>query len=255
MEFTRRRVRLTVAYDGTAYHGWQIQDNANSIEAELTRAVKQVTGEEAEIIGASRTDAGVHAYGNIAVFDTVSPIPPEKMCFALNKALPEDIRILRSDQVPPEWHPRRQTCRKTYEYRIRLGSIPVPTERLYAHYVHHPVDPSRMREAATFLTGEHDFAAFCAAGSQASTTVRTVFSIEICDAPGQVTIRVCGNGFLYNMVRILAGTLLDVGMGRKEPKDMTAILEGKDRRQAGPTLPAKGLFLMGYEYGEEAAAE
>ncbi len=251
-----KRIKLIVAYDGTEYHGWQLQDNGNSIEAELNRAILEVLGEEVQVIGASRTDAGVHAYGNVAVFDTQTRIPGEKVCYALNTALPRDIRIMASAEVPEDWHPRHQDCRKTYEYHICVGSIPLPTRIRYAHYTHHALDTEAMREAGRLLVGEHDFAAFCAAGSQAATTVRTLYSVEVEEADGsdpasrEILIRVCGNGFLYNMVRILAGTLLDVGMGRKRPEEMEAILSSGDRRMAGPTLPPQGLFLMGYEYPE-----
>ena len=269
-----KRIRLRVAYDGTAYHGWQVQQNGNTIEAELARAITQVLGEEAEVIGASRTDAGVHAYGNVAVFDTQTRIPPDKISYALNSALPADIRVMRSEEVPADWHPRRQNCRKTYEYRIVSAGMPVPTQRLYSHYTYHAVDVPAMREAAAFFVGEHDFAALCAAGAQTQTTVRTIYAVEVedrplpdvfpqvrlradeaeqaCDPAREIVIRVCGNGFLYNMVRILAGTLLDVGFGRKKASDIPAILESLDRRNAGPTLPPQGLFLMGYEYEEEA---
>ena len=250
-----KRIRLTVAYDGTDYHGWALQESGNSVEAELNRALSEKLGEDIRVIGASRTDAGVHAYGNIAVFDTETPIPPEKICHAINTALPRDIRILKSEEVPADWHPRKADCKKTYEYRILVGDVPIPTEIRYAHYVRKSLDIEAMDKAAHFIEGEHDFSAFCAAGSQATSMVRNVYSASVrpfADASAisscGAVISVTGNGFLYNMVRIIAGTLLDVGTGRIRPEGIPGIIESKDRRMAGPTLPPEGLFLMGYEY-------
>ena len=252
-----RRIRIKVAYDGTAYHGWQLQSNAVTIESELNRAISDLLGREVTVTGASRTDAGVHALGNIAVFDCDSPIPAEKFAGAINARLPEDIRVVLSDEVSSDWHPRHQDCRKTYEYRIRAGRCMLPTERLYSHFTYNRLDVEAMKEASGYFAGEHDFASFCAAGSQAESTVRTIYDIEVVafkesvfgiDPDKTVVIRVTGNGFLYNMVRIIAGTLLDVGLGRKKPGDIPDIIKALDRRAAGPTLPAKGLTLIGYEY-------
>lgn len=243
-----KRIRLFVAYDGTAYHGWQIQPNAVTIESELNRAISDLVGCETMVIGASRTDAGVHSKGNVAVFDSDTKIPAEKIAGAINARLPEDIRIVKSDEVDLDWHPRHQDCRKTYEYRITMGKVQLPTQRLYSHFTYHDIDVEAMKAACGAFIGEHDFASLCAAGSQAETTVRTIYALEVENSLNEVVIRVTGNGFLYNMVRIIAGTLLDVGMGRKKPEDIKAILESRDRRKAGPTLPAKGLMLIGYEY-------
>lgn len=243
-----KRIRLFVAYDGTAYHGWQIQPNAVTIESELNRAISDLVGCETMVIGASRTDAGVHSKGNVAVFDSDTKIPAEKIAGAINARLPEDIRIVKSDEVDLDWHPRHQDCRKTYEYRITMGKVQLPTQRLYSHFTYHDIDIEAMKAACGAFIGEHDFASLCAAGSQAESTVRTIYALEVENSLNEVVIRVTGNGFLYNMVRIIAGTLLDVGMGRKKPEDIKAILESRDRRKAGPTLPAKGLMLIGYEY-------
>lgn len=245
-----KRVRLTVAYDGTNYHGWQVQNNAVTIEGMLNEAITDLLGKQISVIGASRTDAGVHAYGNVAVFDTDSPIPSEKMAGAINARLPEDIRVIKSDEVPLDWHPRHQDCRKTYEYRISMGTVYLPTKRLYAHFTYKNLDIAAMQKACEFFVGEHDFAAFCAADSQAESTVRTIYDLRVLEETnGEVIIRVTGNGFLYNMVRIIAGTLMDVGMGRKKPAEIEGIIASCERRMAGPTLPAKGLTLLGYEYG------
>ena len=247
-----KRIRLTVAYDGTCYHGWQIQNNPNkeivTIESELVRAISDLLGKETQVIGASRTDAGVHSLGNIAVFDTDSPIPPEKFAGAVNARLPEDIRIVMSDEVPGDWHPRKLSCQKTYEYRISTGNVQMPTRRLYAHFLRHDLDVDKMNEACGAFIGEHDFAAFCAADSQAESTVRTIYDLRVVRDSDDIVIRVTGNGFLYNMVRIIAGTLTDVGTGKKNPSDIEGIIASCDRTKAGPTLPAKGLTLVGYRF-------
>ena len=245
-----KRVRLKIAYDGTAYHGWQIQEGQTTVEGVLTAAVREATGEQSEIIGASRTDAGVHALGNIAVFDTDSPIPPDKFYMVLNRLLPDDISVVSSDEVASDWHPRKQECRKTYEYRIYMAPVRIPVKRLYAHYTYNELDTEAMNRAAGNFAGEHDFTAFCAAGSQAVTFTRTIYDCSVRREGMEAVISVTGSGFLYNMVRIIAGTLMDVGLGRKQPEQIPGIIESLDRRQAGPTLPACGLTLIGYEYNE-----
>lgn len=243
-------MRLTVAYDGTNYHGWQVQKNGITIEGELNRCLSQLLKEETEVIGASRTDAGVHALGNIAVFDTFSRIPAEKISYALNQRLPEDIRIQKSEEVAPEWHPRHCESRKTYEYRIYRGTFPMPVKRLYSFFTYHLLDVDRMREAAACLVGEHDFKSFCQANAQVESTVRTIYSIEVEEQGPEVIIRVCGNGFLYNMVRIIAGTLLEVGQGKREPASLEKVLLTRSRSAAGPTAPPQGLTLIKYEFLE-----
>lgn len=248
VEARQRRIRIWVAYDGTNYHGWQIQDNGITIEEELNRALTELLGQEIRVIGASRTDAGVHALMNVAVFDTSGRIPAEKICYALNARLPEDIRILRSEEVPEDWHPRHCESRKTYEYRICRSEIQQPLRRLYTYHVYRELDLEAMTEAAHFLEGEHDFQSFCQAGSQAETTVRRIYQVVLEEQGEELVIRVTGNGFLYNMVRIIVGTLLEVGAGRLRPKDIPLILEKKDRSAAGPTAPAKGLTLVKYEF-------
>lgn len=242
------RVRLTVAYDGTGYHGWQIQDNGTTIESELNRCLSELLGEPIQVIGASRTDAGVHALGNVAVFDTKSRIPAEKISYALNQRLPEDIRIQKSEEVASDWHPRRCESRKTYEYRIYRAEFPMPVKRLYSYFLYCRLDVGRMREAARYLEGEHDFKSFCQTGSQAESTVRTIYSLLVEEQGADLVIRVCGSGFLYNMVRIIAGTLIEVGQGKREPASMAAVLEAKNRSTAGATAPAHGLTLIKYDF-------
>ena len=249
LEKTTKRVRLTVAYDGTNYHGWQIQNNGITIESELNRCLTDLLREPVEVIGASRTDSGVHALGNIAVFDTTSRMPAEKISYALNQRLPEDIRIQKSEQVPDDWHPRRCDSRKTYEYRIYRAQFPMPVKRLYSLFTYYELDVNRMQEAAAYLEGEHDFKSFCQTGAQVESTVRTIYSVEVEEqGENDLVIRVCGNGFLYNMVRIIAGTLIQVGKGKFNPEYVKEMLDAKDRTQAGQTAPPQGLTLMRIEY-------
>ena len=244
----KKRVRITVAYDGTNYHGWQLQDNGITVEAELNRCLPELLGEEIKVIGASRTDSGVHALGNVAVFDTVNRMPAKKISYALNQRLPEDIRIQKSEEVPSDWHPRHCESRKTYEYRIYRGEFPMPVKRLYSHYIYTPLDVGRMREAAAYLEGEHDFKSFCQTGAQVESTVRTIYSLWVEEQDSELVIRVCGNGFLYNMVRIIAGTLIEAGQGKREPESVPEILGALNRGAAGPTAPARGLTLVKYEF-------
>lgn len=245
-----KRIMLTVAYDGTAYNGWQVQPNGITIEGELNKALRELLGEDISVIGASRTDAGVHALCNVAVFDTETRIEPERIAPALNARLPEDIRVQKSVETAPGFHPRHCNTRKTYEYRIYMGKYENPIGRQYAHFVYVPLDVEKMQEAAAYLVGEHDFKSFCVAKAQVLTTVRTLYSLEVKKAGDYLTIRVCGNGFLFNMVRIIAGTLLEVGKGKIAPEDVKEILEAKDRQAAGPTAPARGLMLVSFEFCE-----
>lgn len=239
-----KRVMLLVAYDGTNYCGWQLQKNVPTIEGELNRALHILTGEEIQVHGASRTDAGVHALGNVAVFDTEMRMPADRFAYALNQRLPEDIRIQSSREVEPDFHPRYQESVKTYEYRILNRKFPLPSYRLNTYFTCYPLDEKKMQRAADDLVGKHDFQSFCAAGAQVSTTVRTIYQAKVIREEELVTIRISGNGFLYNMVRIIAGTLLKVGGGVWEPDIIPGILEARDRQQAGPTAPAKGLTLI-----------
>lgn len=243
-----KRVKLVVAYDGTNYCGWQIQENGITIEEVLNKTISDLVGEPIAVIGASRTDSGVHAMGNVAVFDTESRIPAEKMSFALNQRLPEDIRIQHSCEVPLDWHPRYCDTRKTYIYRILNRRFAIPTERLYSHFFYYPLNVEHMQQAADYLVGEHDFKSFCTPRTQVLSTVRTIYYIQIQKEGDMISITINGNGFLYNMVRIIVGTLLKVGTGLYPPEHVKEILDAKDRRIAGPKAEARGLILQEIEY-------
>ena len=243
-----RRVKLTIAYDGTNYCGWQIQPNGITIEEIVNKALSKLTGEKIVVIGASRTDSGVHAMGNVAVVDTETTIPPERVAMAVNRILPEDIVVVKSEEVPLDFHPRYCDCEKTYGYHIVNTRIPIPTKRLTNYFVSYELDLDKMREGASYLIGEHDFASFCNIKTDVESTVRTVKELEILENGEEITIRISGNGFLYNMVRIIVGTLIRVGRGFYEPVQVKEILEAKNRKAAGVTAPPHGLMLMEIRY-------
>lgn len=250
-----KRIRLTIAYDGTNYSGWQIQKNAVTIEEELTEALHQLLKERVEVTGASRTDAGVHALGNVAVFDTDTRIPPEKIAIALNHYLPDDIRVQRSEEAGAEFHPRYCESTKTYQYAVLNTRIADPMRSRYFYHVCQPLSLHDMRKAAELLTGTHDFSAFCSAGSQVKSKVRTIYAIELQEQPvlygnagKEIYIRVSGNGFLYNMVRIIAGTLIEAGQGRRSVASVEEAVRTGERSKAGPTAPPQGLTLMEIRY-------
>ena len=306
-ERKQKRILLTVAYDGTGYSGFQAQKSGvPTISSVLAEAVRDLTGEETEIGGASRTDAGVHALCNLAVFDTYSRIPAEKFPRALNVRLPAQIRIVDACHVPDDFHPRFCETVKTYEYRIYNAPYPSPVRRHDTYYSYTPFDVARMKRAAEHLQGEHDFKSFCSAHAQVSSTVREITEITVeesaceqesgalrvldgvrhlCDGAGAVNmvsgtdsplhekhgdvsaressapltprlivIRVSGKGFLYNMVRIIAGTLMEAGRGMIEPEDIPRILQMRDRSAAGPTAPPEGLTLTAYEIAAASIA-
>ena len=275
---------LTIAYDGTDYVGWQMQPNGIAVEQVINKALSELLKEDIIIAGASRTDSGVHADGNVAVFDTETRIPADKICFALNQRLPKDIVCTSSCEVKPEFQPRHADCTKTYEYTIYNAVHPDPIKRRYSYFVYVPLDIDAMRQAAEYLKGEHDFASFCSAHAQVKTTVRNIYSLDIIqgdeinqgdgspiekgnnedkkeaieiDGPQRIyvshdiKIRISGNGFLYNMVRIIVGTLVKVGYHFYPPEYVKTILDACDRTKAGPKAPAEGLKLVGIEYNPE----
>ena len=245
-----RRVMLTVAYDGTNYCGWQLQPNVETIEGVLNKELSRLLDEDIKVIGASRTDAGVHAEGAIAVFDTNARIPGEKFSYALNRSLPDDIVIRKSQDVPSDFHPRKTSTKKTYRYSLWLDDFPLPGERLYRHWVYTKLDIDKMKQAAKYFEGQHDFEGFCSANNQTESTIRTIYELNVVQDVDKrkIDILVTGNGFLYNMVRIISGTLIEVGQGKIDVDDLEEIILSKDRSRAGNTAPAKGLTLVKYEF-------
>ena len=246
-----RRIALTIAYDGTAYSGWQAQANAVTVEGTLREAIRKLSGEDVVTFGASRTDAGVHALGNVVAWDTESPIPAENWRPALNSFLPQDIRVMRSWETAAEFHPRFDAHTKRYEYRIATDEVVSPLRCRYVCGVREPLDLTAMQEGAKAFVGTHDYSAFCSAGAQTESKVRTVTLCEVYREGMEIVIGVEGDGFLYNMIRILAGTLIDMGRGAKAPESMAEIIASCDRTQAGPTAPPQGLTLVTIRYGEE----
>jgi len=243
-----RRILLTLSYDGTAYGGWQRQRNAMTIQQKVEEAIGRATGENAQITGASRTDAGVHALGQCAHFDTKSSIPPDKYPFALNPFLPADIRILTGQEAMENFHARFDAKSKTYTYRIHNAPHASAQYRnLHAH-VPAPLDITAMREFLPTLLGTHDFAAFQAAGGTAKTTVRTLEKASLLQDDALVTLRISGGGFLYNMVRIIAGTLIDIGHGKFLQDPFQEALRSGSRLSLGATAPAGGLELTEVRY-------
>ncbi len=243
-----KRVKIIVAYDGTNYCGWQVQPNGITIESVLNHHLSELLGEEIHVIGASRTDSGVHADGNVAVFDTSARMPAERISYALNTRLPQDIRIQDSCEVPSDFHPRFQRTVKTYEYRICSRKFPDPCSRLYSLFYYWELDVEQMKKAAAYLVGEHDFTSFCTKKEEVTNCVRTIYSLDIEKTGDQIVIRIRGNGFLYNMVRIITGTLLRVGGGLIKPEQISEILAARDRSAAAETAPAHGLKLVKIEY-------
>ena len=246
-----KRIMLTVAYDGTNYCGWQIQPNGITVEEVLNRELSRLLGEDVHVLGVSRTDSGVHSLGNLCVFDTETQIPPEKLCYAVNQSLPEDIVVTSSCLVPDGFHPRKCDSIKTYEYVIYNAKVPNPVRRRYTHFFYQPLDVELMRAGAVCLVGEHDFKSFCSAHSDKEDTVRTLTSLDITRNGPEICIRVSGTGFLYNMVRIIVGTLIRVGTGFWPPEKVEQILAARDRNQAGPKAPACGLTLIGIELAKD----
>ena len=245
------RILLTIAYDGTAYSGWQKQKSpeVRTVEGELEKGLRQLFHmSDLECIGASRTDAGVHALGQCAVIDVETTIPPEKIPLAIRPFLPDDIVVVAAEEVDSSFHPRFDCVKKTYMYQIYQDAYKNPKERFYSTFVYTPLDVDKMNEGAKAFVGIHDFQAFCAAGSSVSTTVRTIFDCHVEQYGHYIRLYVTGDGFLYNMVRIIAGTLIAVGQGKIEPEAISGIIAGKERRKAGQTAAPQGLTLMKIYY-------
>ncbi|MBR5560509.1 MAG: tRNA pseudouridine(38-40) synthase TruA [Clostridia bacterium] len=240
---------LIVEYDGTDYCGWQRQINGPSVQQTLEEALCRLTGENIAVTGSSRTDAGVHAMGLCAHFDSATRIPAEKIAFALNTMLPEDVRIRESSLAPEGFHARYSAAGKVYRYRFYNSRHASAIGRQYAAHVPLVLDEERMHEEAQALCGTHDFEAFAASGSVVKSTVRTIYRVQVRRLGDEVELLVLGDGFLYNMVRIIAGTLMEVGTGKREPGAIAKAIETRDRLALGQTAPAKGLTLMRVLYG------
>ena len=251
----QKRLYLIVEYDGTAYCGWQRQQNGPSVQQALEEALSRLTGEHIAVTGSSRTDAGVHAMGLCAHFDSATRIPAEKIAFALNTMLPEDVRIRESSLAPEGFHARYSAAGKVYRYRFYNSRHASAIGRQYAAHVPLVLDEGRMDEEAQALCGTHDFAAFAASGSVVKSTVRTIYRAQVRRSGDYVTLTVLGNGFLYNMVRIIAGTLMEVGTGKRERGAIARAIETGDRLALGQTAPAQGLTLRQVLYlGDEEKA-
>lgn len=236
-------------YDGTNYHGWQTQENAVSIQETIERALSKVMCHPVQVIGAGRTDAGVHAFGQAANFFTMCSIPVEKIPYALNAILPDDIVIKSAEAVAEEFHARYSAQGKKYRYIINNSKLPSAINRLKEYFCPYNLDYESMRKALQLITGEHDFKGFMAAGSKVKDTFRTVYKAEMKEESGsRLVFELTGNGFLYNMVRIIVGTIIDLGRGRLSLKDVESILKEGDRKKAGQTVPPQGLYLVEVYY-------
>ncbi len=243
-----RNIKVIIEYDGTGYHGWQSQENAVSVQRVVEDAFKKLTGENIKLIGASRTDTGVHSYGQTANFLTESKIPAEKFFLAVNCLLPPDISVVHSEEVPKDFHSRFDAKGKKYKYLIYNDRAPSALLRSRAFHVPVPLNLEAMKKAAEYIPGKKDFSAFKASGSNVKDSIRTVWGIELQKKDKIIELTVSGDGFLYNMVRIIAGTLVDVGMGRIAPDELGTIIESRDRTRAGRTAPAHGLYLVEVYY-------
>lgn len=248
-----RNIKVTVEYDGTDYHGWQRQKNTSeTVQEKLEEALTIINKKTVEVQGASRTDAGVHAAGQVANFFIDVSIPTEKIPVALNRLLPPDIRCKKAELVAEDFHARHDAVGKKYLYRIYNQGIPSVFIRNYVYYLKKKLDPVVMQKAAKYLEGTHDFTSFRAADCTAKTTVRTIHSIEVIDKNPELWVEVKGDGFLYNMVRIIIGTLIEVSLGKIKPEELADILASRDRRLAGFTAPAQGLTLMEVYYDKKS---
>ena len=243
-----RNIKLIIEYDGKDYNGWQKQPNKLNIQGEIEKAIQTITGEEVELIGSGRTDAGVHAFAQVANFKTNSNFPIEKMAIAINSQLKTSIRVQKAEEVEENFHSRYHCHKKTYAYIIDNSDQGTAIYRNQTYHVPQPLNVEVMQEAANYLVGEHDFSSFKSSGTSSKSSVRTIYDAKILKEQERVVIMLTGNGFLYNMVRIISGTLVEIGKGEKKPEEMKKILEAKDRSLAGKTLPAKALFLMSVSY-------
>ena len=242
------RIKLIVEYDGTNYAGWQRQTNGVTVQEMLEQALFKASGENVTVHGAGRTDAGVHAKAQVAHIDTNCTIPPEKISYAMNMLLPPDIRVKQSAEAEEDFHARFSAKAKSYRYTFYNTTHPSAIHRNTTVHVRGKIDIRAMKIAAAYIRGTHDFACFCASGSDVKDTVRTIYQLAVISDEPFIYIDVTGSGFLYNMVRIIAGTLIDVGKKKQSPESVREIIHGKDRSQAGATAPARGLTLKEVYY-------
>ncbi len=245
-----RNIRLWIEYDGTDFCGWQVQPNGVSVQQTINEALSRMEGREASVTGAGRTDSGVHARCQAGNFFTESRIPAEKYRDALNALLPDSIRILKSEEVSPDFNARFSAKKKTYKYYVRNSDVKSALNCRYEYHVQGKIDIEKMQEACSCLVGEHDFAAFMAAGSTIKDTVRTIFEASAKAEGSVIEFTFTGNGFLYKMVRLMVGTLLDIGRGKHPPEYIRKLLDGKGKERATLCAPPQGLFVDNIEYGE-----
>lgn len=242
-----RNIKITIQYNGKNYCGWQKQNNSPGIQGTIEKAIFDITREEVKITGSGRTDAGVHALGQVANFKTNSQIPVDRIPNALNAKLPKDISIVKAEEVDEDFHSRYSAKKKTYRYQIYNSLYRSPIYADISYPVKYDLDIDKMKKEAKSLIGTYDFKGFMSSGSSVIDTVRTIYNIEVSKSEDLIIIEIEGNGFLYNMVRIIAGTLVDIGRGRITEK-MSTIIESKSRSMAGHTAPAHGLFLKKVDY-------
>lgn len=250
-----RNIRLLIAFDGTPFHGWQRQQNALSVQQVLEDTLTEITRSPTDVIGVGRTDAGVHAQKYTCNFQTECAIPTDKIPLALNALLPDSIVVLAAKEEPLSFHSRFDALGKHYRYQILNSRCPNPFLRDYAFFYPQPLDIPKMHRAAQDLLGTHDFSAFCSAGATVKTTVRTIYRAEVAQKEELVTLDLYGNGFLYNMVRIITGTLLYVGNGKLPADCIPKLIAGRKRKNSGITVPPQGLFLMEAFYEGENAPD
>ncbi|WP_105616869.1 tRNA pseudouridine(38-40) synthase TruA [Vallitalea okinawensis] len=243
-----RKIKITIAYEGTAFNGWQRQNNAVGIEEKVEEACKKIFIEPIKITGASRTDTGVHALGQVATFETSKDIPLKNIPYALNSKLPEDIVVVGAEVVHQDFHPRYSAIKKTYQYRIYNGQFLLPNLRKQVAFVPTELNIDLMEKACELFIGQHDFKGFSSTGSSVKTTIRTIFDMHLIIDQDLISIQVTGDGFLYNMVRIIAGTLIEVGQGKRSLEEVKEAIDLCDRNKAGKTAPAKGLTLVKIYY-------
>jgi len=243
-----RNIKLVIEYDGKDFNGWQKQPTKLNIQGEIERAIKDITGEDVELNASGRTDAGVHSLGQVANFKTNSNIPVDKFPIALNTKLKRSIRILRAEEVDENFHSRYNCKKKTYRYVINNSENGTAIYRNLEYNFSQKLDVEKMKEAAEYFVGEHDFKGFKASGTSSKSSVRTIYKAEVYKENEKVIIELTGNGFLYNMVRIISGTLIEVGIGKINPKEITEIIQSGERERAGKTLPPQGLYLVKVEY-------